>query len=454
MKILVKNIHTLVTMDNENRQLHNIDLLINNNKIEKIDQNINEQADRIIMATNQVVYPGFINPHHHFYQSLTRNIPSIQSVKLFDWLTMLYEVWRGINEEVVRISTQIAVGELLLSGCTTAADHYYVYHKSQSNELLDLEIETAQQMGIRFYPNRGSMSLGKSQGGLPPDDVIQTEDEIIKDCERVINKFHNPDPFSMCRVILAPCSPFSVTPELLKETAKFARTKKVMFHTHLAETKDETEFCLKKFGVRPLEYMAQNDWLGHDVYFAHGVHFNDDEIKLLGKTQTGIAHCPASNMRLGSGISRVPALLKANVPVSLAVDGSASNDSSNYVREMQIALLIHRIGTGVDSITPNDILKIATTEGARILNTPEIGSIEVGKAADLAIFNLEKLEYAGTMSDPASAIIMCGGGARANYTIVNGKILVDQGKLLGVDEKALFAKANEVTKGLSQTLKK
>ena len=457
MSILIKNIHTLVSMNNGTGIQNNIDILIEGNKISRIEKNIkieNNNNIKVIDGSNRIVYPGFINTHHHFYQTLTRNIPAIQNSKLFHWLTSLYEIWRELDEDFVKLSTQIAVGELLLSGCTTSTDHYYVFPKKASNRLLDLEIETAANMGIRFYPNRGSMSRGKTDGGLPPDDVVQTPDDIIEDCERVISKYHNPDPFSMCRIILAPCSPFSVTTDLLVETAKYARNKGVQLHTHLCETKDEEDYCLNLYSKRPLKYMQDCGWVGNDVHYAHGIYFNYDEIKILAETGTGVSHCPASNMRLGSGICRVPDLLEAGVKVGLSVDGSSSNDSGNYVREMQLALLIHRIGTGVDKMTPKDVLHISTTGGAQILNTPEIGCIKEGCAADLAIFNLEKLEYAGAMSDPAAAMIMCGGGARTDYTIVNGRIVVENGILNSVNEKELFHKANSVTERIIETTSK
>ncbi len=456
MAIIIKNIQTLVTMDSSVGIKNNIDLLIEENKISKIAKNIEvPNGAKVIDGTGRVVYPGFINTHHHFYQSLTRNIPAIQSVKLFDWLIMLYEIWRELDEDFVKASTQIAAGELLLSGCTTSTDHYYVFPQKASDRLFDLEIRTAADMGIRFYPNRGSMSCGKSQGGLPPDDVVQTPDQIMEDCDRVVSKYHDPDPFSMCRIIIAPCSPFSVTTELLKLSSKFAKERKLLLHTHLCETKDEEDFCLQKLGKRPLEYMDECGWVGNNVHYAHGIFFNDDEIRVLAETGTGISHCPASNMRLGSGICRVPELLEAGVKVGLSVDGSASNDSGNYVREMQLALLIHRIGTGVDSMTPQDVLHISTIGGAQILNTPEIGVIKEGNAADIAIFNLKKLEYAGTMSDPASSIIMCGGGTRTDYTIVNGKIVVEDGILININEAELFDRANEITaKLLEKTSKK
>jgi 8-oxoguanine deaminase len=456
-RLLIQNIHTLVTMGEVECIARDIDVLVENDRITAIGRGLKAKqgADlRVIDATNCVVYPGFVNCHHHLYQTLTRNIPKVQNAKLFDWLIGLYEVWRELSEEAVEVSTRVGVGELLLTGCTTTTDHFYVFPKKASHELLDVEIETARELGIRFHPTRGSMSRGKSKGGLPPDDVVQDPDEILADCDRIISKYHDPEPFSMCRIVLAPCSPFSVTTELLEETAKFARAKKVQLHTHLCETMDEEKYCLETCGMRPLDYMERVGWVGPDVWYAHGIYFNDDEIARLAETRTGIAHCPSSNLRLGSGIAKIPQMLDAGVQVGLAVDGSASNDASNMVREMQMALLVHRVGTGVNAMPPQLVLEMATNGGATVLGQPEIGSIEVGKAADIAIFRLDRIDYAGAMSDPASAILFCGGGARTEYTIVAGKVLVEHGKLVGVDEAALWARANRVAEKMLSAAEK
>lgn len=446
-RLLVRNIHTLVTMGEDELIAHGVDVLVEDGRIARIGKGIQSKTGpdlRLLDATNCVVYPGFVNCHHHLYQTLTRNIPKVQNAKLFDWLIGLYEVWRELSEEAVEVGTRVGVGELLLTGCTTTSDHFYVFPKKASRELLDVEIETAKELGIRFHPTRGSMSRGKSKGGLPPDDVVQDPEEILGDCDRVIAKYHDPAPFSMCRIVLAPCSPFSVTTELLAETAKYARAKKVQLHTHLCETVDEEAYCRKNLGMRPLEYMESTGWVGPDVWYAHGIYFNDAEIARLAQTQTGISHCPASNLRLGSGIAPIPKMLGAGVKIGLGVDGSASNDSSNFVREMQLALLVHRVGTAVESMPAIRVVEMATRGGAAVLGQPEIGSVEVGKAADLAVFRLDKIDYAGAMADPAAALLFCGAGPRAEYTIVNGKVLVEYGKLVGVDEEALWERANRV----------
>lgn len=454
--LLIRNIHTLVTMADGEKPRHGMDVVVKDGRIAEIRPTEPGPRPRAhaIDASHCVVYPGFVNCHHHLYQTLTRNIPKVQNAKLFDWLVGLYEVWRELAPEGVDASTRVGTGELLLTGCTTTSDHFYLFPKNAPAEFLDIEIEAAREMGIRFHPTRGSMSRGRSHGGLPPDDVVQTPDEILRDCERLIAKYHDPKPFSMCRIILAPCSPFSVTTDLLEETAKFARAKKVQLHTHLCETKDEEAYCLEMYGKRPLAYMEQAGWTGPDVWYAHGIYFNDEEIQQLARTGTGISHCPSSNLRLGSGIAPVPNMLAAGVKIGLGVDGSASNDSSNMVREMQMALLVHRVGTAVDSMPPEKALWMATRGGAAVLGRPEIGSLEVGKAADLAIFRLDRIDYAGAMADPASALLFCGAGPRAEYTIVNGEIRVEHGKLLGVNEEALVERANGIAERMLSAAEK
>ena len=308
----IEKIHTLVTVDDEYRVLHDVDVLVEGDKISAVGADLPTPPNtRVLDGRWCVAYPGFVNTHHHFYQTLTRNIPAVQNAKLFDWLLWLYEVWRGLHPEAVRVSTQIALGELLLSGCTTSTDHFYVFPSTAPQEFLDVEIDTARDIGVRFHPTRGSMSLGRSQGGLPPDDVTQSWEDILADCDRLIAKYHDPKPFAMTRIVLAPCSPFSVTRESLAETATFAREKNVFMHTHLCETHDEQDFCLEKIGMRPLEYMESVGWVGPDVWYAHGIWFTPEEIKRLGQMNCGVAHCPVSNLRLGSGICHVPALLEA-----------------------------------------------------------------------------------------------------------------------------------------------
>ena len=445
----IEKIHTLVTVDDEYRVLHDVDVLVEGDKISAVGADLPTPPNtRVLDGRWCVAYPGFVNTHHHFYQTLTRNIPAVQNAKLFDWLLWLYEVWRGLHPEAVRVSTQIALGELLLSGCTTSTDHFYVFPSTAPQEFLDVEIDTARDIGVRFHPTRGSMSLGRSQGGLPPDDVTQSWEDILADCDRLIAKYHDPKPFAMTRIVLAPCSPFSVTRESLAETAIFAREKNVFMHTHLCETHDEQDFCLEKLGLRPLEYMESVGWVGPDVWYAHGIWFTPEEIKRLGQMNCGVAHCPVSNLRLGSGICHVPALLEAGVRVGIAVDGSASNDSSNLLKEMQTALLVHRVGTGVTEMPPQQVIRMATRGGAEILGQPEIGQVKPGMAADLALFRLDSIDFAGAMSDPAHALLFCGSAPRAEYTIVAGRVLVEKGRLTGWDEQAVFHAANALTADL------
>jgi cytosine/adenosine deaminase-related metal-dependent hydrolase len=445
----LERVHTLVTVDDEDRVLHDVDVVMEDGKIAAVGKDLpTPDGARVLDGRWCVAYPGFVNTHHHFYQTLTRNIPQVQDAKLFDWLTWLYEIWRGLNPENVRVSTQVAVGELLLSGCTTSTDHFYCFPRSAPKDLLDAEIDEVRRLGMRFHATRGSMSLGRSAGGLPPDDVTQSWEEILADCERVIAKYHDPKPFAMTRVALAPCSPFSVTRESLAETAAYAREKKVRMHTHLCETMDEQDFCLSKVGMRPLDYMESVGWVGDDVWYAHGIWFTDEEIKRLGAAGCGVAHCPVSNLRLGSGICHVPALLEAGAKVGIAVDGSASNDSSNLLKEMQTALLVHRVGTGVQSMPAKTVVRMATRGGAEVLGHPEIGQVAPGYAADLAVFRLDRVDFAGAMADPAAAVLFCGSAPRAEYTIVAGEVLVEKGQLTRLDEGEVFRAANAEAKKL------
>ena len=322
-------------------------------------------------------------------------------MELFPWLVTLYEIWRGLDEACVYYSALTGMGELLKYGCTTCMDHHYIFPKTGSDTFIDQQFRAAEALGIRFHATRGSMSRGKSDGGLPPDDLVQTVDAILRDSERLVKKFHDPAPFSMRQVALAPCSPFSVTSDLLRESAVLARELGVRLHTHLCETKDEENFCLEAVGQRPLDYMASCGWLGGDVWFAHGIHFNDEELKLLADTGTGVAHCPVSNMKLASGVCRVPEMLELGVPVGLAVDGSASNDGSNLMAEIRTAYLLHRLHSSEKAPTGYDLLKMATKGSAAVLGRTDIGSLEAGKAADLFLLDVDLLELAGAKKDPA-----------------------------------------------------
>jgi cytosine/adenosine deaminase-related metal-dependent hydrolase len=444
--ILIKNIKEIVTMDRERTRLKSYSLLIKDKIIRKIARDIKVEVDEIIDGSDYFLYPGLINTHHHFYQTLTRNIPQIQNVELFNWLKYLYPIWARLTPQAVYYSSLVAMGELLKTGCTTAVDQFYVFPKGQPKELVDEEFRAAQEIGIRFHGSRGSMSLSEKDGGLPPDSVVQTEEEILNDSQRVIEKFHDYQPFAMQRVVLSPCSPFSVTENLLRESIKLARNYKVGSHTHLAETKDEDEFCQETFCLRPLDYMEKVGWLGDDVWFAHCVHLNEKEINLFAETGTGVAHCPVSNQKLASGAANIPYMLKKKVSVGLAVDGSASNDSSNMIAELKAAFLMHRLTYGISSISAEKVLSMATNGGRDVLNQPEIGSLEEGKAADMFLINTKRLEFGGGLSDSVSALVTSGDSQIVDMTIVNGKIVVRDGRLVTIDEDKLAEKANKISR--------
>ncbi|MCK5198288.1 MAG: 8-oxoguanine deaminase, partial [Spirochaetales bacterium] len=401
--------------------------------------------DRVIDCSTHVIVPGFVNTHHHFYQTLTRNLPAVQDAKLFDWLVYLYEIWKNLDEDAIYYSSQLAMGELLKTGCTTSTDHHYVYPHSVKDDIMGLQFKAAEDVGMRFSPTRGSMSLSRKDGGLPPDSVVQTDDEILQDSERVINQYHDNSELSMRKIALAPCSPFSVTEDLMKESVKLARKHGVKLHTHLAETKDENDFCVQMYGRRPLKLMEDTGFIGEDVWYAHGIHFNDDELKLLSETKSHIAHCPSSNMRLGSGICRVTEMLPTDINVGIGVDGSASNDTSDMLGEMRNALLLQRVHYGSGAVKTRDIFKLATENGAKLLNFEKVGQLQEGWAADMAIFNINKMEYAGSLSDPLAALIFSGYNHGTDYTIVNGRIAVDKGRLTGVDEQKLTDRANMIS---------
>jgi len=443
--ILIKNIKEIVTMDRERTRLKGYSLLIKDNIISKITRDIKFPAEEIIDGSDYFLYPGLINTHHHFYQTLTRNIPQVQNVELFNWLKYLYPIWARLTPQAVYYSSLVAIGELLKTGCTTAVDQFYVFPKGQPKELVDEEFRAAQEIGIRFHGSRGSMSLSEKDGGLPPDEVVQTEEEILSDSQRVIEKFHDYKPFAMQRVVLSPCSPFSVTENLLRESIKLARNYKVESHTHLAETKNEDGFCQKTFCLRPLKYMEKVGWLGDDVWFAHCVHLTENEIDLLAETGTGVAHCPVSNQKLASGAANIPYMLKKKVAVGLAVDGSASNDSSNMIAELKAAFLMHRLIYGISSMSAEEVLSMATNGGRDVLNQPEIGSLEEGKAADMFLINTKKLGFAGGLSDSVSALVTSGDSQIVDITIVNGKIVVCDGKLVNIDEEKVAEIANEIS---------
>ena len=440
--LLVKNVKHLVTCDDSDRLLDGVNVFVRDGVIAGIGPE-EWTAEDVIDASHMVMYPGLINTHHHLYQTFSRNLPQVQNMELFPWLKTLYEIWKHVDEDVVYYSSLTGMGELLKTGCTTCLDHHYVFPKAAGNGLLDAQFAAADALGMRFHATRGSMDLSVKDGGLPPDSVVQTVDEILRDSEAAVRKYHDNSRYSMHQVALAPCSPFSVTGDLLKESAVLARKLKVRLHTHLAETKDEEQFTLSHFGMRPLQYMESLGWVGPDVWYAHGIHFNDDEIGYLAQTGTGVAHCPVSNMKLSSGVAKIPQMLKLGVPVGLAVDGSASNDGSNLLEEMRVAYLLHRLSWSQEAPSGYDILRMATRGSARLLGREELGQIAVGMAADFFLVDTERIELVGAQFDPKSMLCTVGLKGSVDCTVVNGRVVVRDGRLTCVDEGRAVEKANQ-----------
>lgn len=458
--LLIKNIDFLLTMDGHHREIQNGGLFIRNGFIEQVgfSSDLPQTADEIYDFSGHVVLPGFINTHHHFYQTLTRAVPAAQNSNLFNWLKTLYPIWARMNPDDIRISTQTALAELALSGCTTASDHLYLF---PNGSLLDDEINAASEVGLRLHASRGSMSLGESNGGLPPDSVVDSEEHILNDSQRLIQRYHDGTPGSMVQIVLAPCSPFSVTGELMRESAKMAREYHVQLHTHLAETQDEEVFCLQKFGYRPVGYMQSVDWVGNDVWFAHSVHINTEEIKVFANEGCGVAHCPSSNMRLGSGIAPIMDYLTAGVKVGLGVDGSASNDSSHLMAEARQAMLLARLRAGLlgaslsgdDSpslFSARNAIEVATRGGASVLGRNDIGSLEVGKCADFIAIDLNRLDFAGGLHDPIAALLFCN-PQKVDWNFVHGKAVVKNGILANLDLDLLIRTHNLAAKRLLQS---
>ena len=439
--LLIKNIARLVTCDDSDRVLRDVDVYCENGFIKTIGQSLDVTADKTIDGSYLFCYPGLVNTHHHLYQVFSRNLPQVQNMELFDWLKTLYEIWKNLDADVIRLSSLTGMGELMKHGCTTCFDHHYVF-PAHSGDLLESQFAAADALGIRMYASRGSMDLSVKDGGLPPDSVVQTVDEIMADSVRCIENYHDARYGAMHRLALAPCSPFSVSAELLRQSAILARQYGVRLHTHLCETKDEENFMLAREGVRPLEYMARLGWLGEDVWFAHGIHFNDEELRLLAQTGTGVAHCPISNMKLSSGIARIPEMLALSVPVGLAVDGSASNDGSSLLEELRVAFLLHRLNASRQAPTGYDVLKMATRGGARLLGRDDIGQLSEGKCADLFLIDSRRLELVGCDSDAASVLGTVGVRGPVDCTVVHGRVTVRQGRLITVDEEKVAAEAN------------
>lgn len=465
-RILIKNARMLLTMDAERREIAEGAIIVQENQIRWVGPSAEippEELDAIeetIDASGKIVLPGLVNTHHHFYQTLTRAIPSAQDAVLFDWLKTLYPIWAELIPNDVQVSTKTALCELLLSGCTTASDHHYLW---PNGSRLDDQFEAAESIGMRFHGARGSMSLGESDGGLPPDRTTEPEEAILRDCRRVVETFHDANRFAMRRVVIAPCSPFSVTPDLMRESAALARSfgpdAGVNLHTHLAETKDEEHFCLEQFGYRPGTYAQELDWTGHDVWHAHCVHLDQPEIEMFALSGTGVAHCPSSNMRLASGIPPVRAMLDAGVHVGLGVDGSASNDGNHLLGEARQAMLLQRIkgaeagepsGGNPAGLTARQALEMATLGGAAVLGRDDIGSLAPGMAADIIAYDLNTLPFAGAaIHDPVAALVFCF-PQNVDFAMVNGRMLVEGGQPRHVDLPILVEQHNRASLSLIQ----
>lgn len=427
--LLVKHADLLITMDRQRRQIADGAIFVRDQAIVQIGatHELPAAADTVLDARGLVILPGLVNTHHHLYQSLTRCIA--QNAVLFDWLKTLYPIWAGLTPEAVYLGTKLGLAELMLSGCTTSSDHHYLW---PNGSRIDDQIEAAVELGIRFHASRGSMSLGESAGGLPPDTVVETEAAILADCRRAIETYHQAARFGMVRVVVAPCSPFSVTPDLMRESAQLARSYGVRLHTHLAETQDEEEFCQQMFGQRPVDYVAGLGWTGQDVWHAHCVHLNDDEIGLFARTGTGTAHCPSSNMRLASGIAPVRRLLDRGAPVGLGVDGSASNDSGHLLAEARQAMLLQRVLGNPAGLSAMEALEIATLGGAAVLGRDDIGALAPGMAADFIGINLAQVTYSGARHDPLAAVVFCA-PQQVDLSVINGVVRVRDGAIVGLD---------------------
>ena len=439
---LIRNADTVITMDDARRVLSGADVLMRDGVIAEIGQGL-QSTGEVVEGAGCLVTPGLVNTHHHLYQTLTRAVPAGQDALLFGWLRALYPIWGRFTPEHFAVSTQIGLAELALSGCTLSSDHLYLY---PNGARLEDTIHAAAELGLRFHPTRGAMSIGESKGGLPPDALVEEEAAILEDCIRVVDGFHDPAEGAMCRVGLAPCSPFSVSPDLMRDAALLARDKGVMLHTHLAENEEDIAYSLETFGCRPGQYAQDLGWVGPDVWHAHCVKLDPAEIALFAETKTGVAHCPCSNCRLGSGIAPVRHMRDAGVPVGLGVDGSASNDAGNLVAEARMAMLLQRVAQGADAMSPGEALEIATRGGADILGRPDCGRLAVGKRADVAIWDMRGIEAAGSW-DPAALLLA--GPTTVKHLFVEGREIVRDGHVQTIDLGAQIARQNELARALA-----
>lgn len=441
--IVIKNAQSVLTMDDERRELRAVDIHVRDGQIAAIGQGLRiTNTTDVVDGSSCIVTPGLVNTHHHLYQTLTRAVPGGQDALLFGWLQTLYPIWAKFSPEHMRISALVGLAELALSGCTMSSDHLYLF---PNGSRLDDTISAAQEIGLRFFPTRGAMSIGQSLGGLPPDSLVEREEDILNDCIRVVDQFHDPNPSAMVRVGIAPCSPFSVSRELMRDAALLARDKGVYLHTHLAENDEDVAYSLEKFGCRPGQYAEDLGWTGPDVWHAHCVKLDAEEQTLFAQTKTGVAHCPCSNCRLGSGIAPIRQMRDRGVPVGLGVDGSASNDAGNLILEARQAMLLQRVSNGADAMSAREALEIATRGGADILGRPECGRIAIGKRADIAIWDANCLENAGSW-DPAALLLA--GPTKVKHLIVDGRMIVEDGQLLSVDLPRLIDHQRKLAEGL------
>ncbi len=443
--VTVQGAQRVLTMDNQRQELMDVDIIIKDGKIVEIGSDLEPQGP-VLSARNCIVTPGLVNTHHHLYQSLTRAVPGGQDALLFGWLQTLYPIWERFTPDHMHVSTQVGLAELALSGCSLTSDHMYLF---PCGSRLDDTIHAAAEFGLRFHPTRGSMSIGKSAGGLPPDSLVEAEKDILEDSIRVIDQFHDASDGAMCRVGVAPCSPFSVSRELMRDAAILARDKGVMMHTHLAENAEDVAYSAEMFGCRPGQYAEDLGWIGEDVWHAHCVMLDSAEIDLFSKSRTGVAHCPCSNCRLGSGIAPIRAMRDAGVPVGLGVDGSASNDQANLMAEARQTMLLQRVQNGADAMSAREALEIATRGGAEVLGRSDCGQVAVGKRGDLAIWDVSGVESAGSW-DPAALVLA--GPQKVTHLVVEGRVIVEDGHVRTVDMGAVIARQNHLARTLAEEL--
>lgn len=445
--IVLEKAACLVTCNDRDEIFQEQDVAVEGSRIREIGTDLSDAYPdfRRIDCRGCFVGPGLVNTHHHFYQAMFRGIPEVQGLGLFEWLRTLYRYWQYLDEDIVYYGSQVAMVELLRTGCTLTTDHHYVFPAGAPGNLIDIQIEAARELGIRFQPTRGSMSLSMEDGGLPPQSVVQAEAAIMEDSARLIETYHDPDPGAMVRISLAPCSPFSVTLDLMRETEALARRAGVMLHTHVAETLDEEEYCIETHGMRPLDLMESLGWMGEDVWYAHGIHFNDEEVERMVRTGTGIAHCPSSNMKVAGGVCRVSEVFRKGGNIGIAVDGSASNDGSNMIQEMKRAYLLNHLRYGLEGLSAYETYKMATRGGARVLGRSDTGYLAPGLAADIVVIGLEDPAFAGC-HDPLVSVVNCGNSDIPRHALVNGRIVLEDGQIPGLDLSGVARRAQDAAR--------